>query len=288
MNFKNYLEQKNFSTKTVVSYLYTHRVFLNWIEDENIKPQELRYADLLAFIRHATRLGHSKHVIAHQLTIIRHYFDYLIKIGKVKNNIAKGLYIKGRTQRLPHNLLQEEILLKIYNEYPTEDLTGKRDKVMLGIIVYQGATTSELQKLLVEHVQLNEGTIYIPGGRKSDSRTIELAAPQVLELDNYIKHTRQLILSIAETESDHLFITTKGIEQLSNTSQSMMKKVRLIAPQVQSVKQIRASVIKNWIGKYNLREAQYRAGHRYVSSTERYELTSLDDLQNDLNDFHIF
>lgn len=39
-----------------------------------------------------------------------------------------------------------------------------------------------------------------------------------------------------------------------------------------------ASVITNWLQYYNLREVQYMAGHKYVSSTERYRTDNLEDL----------
>jgi integrase/recombinase XerD len=46
------------------------------------------------------------------------------------------------------------------------------------------------------------------------------------------------------------------------------------------------SVITNWLKKHSLRETQYLAGHKYVSSTARYQTTNLDDLQQALKDHH--
>ncbi|MEM7393068.1 MAG: integrase, partial [Verrucomicrobiota bacterium] len=51
-------------------------------------------------------------------------------------------------------------------------------------------------------------------------------------------------------------------------------------------KQIRASVITNWVRKYNLREAQYLAGHRYVSSTERYQKVDPKNLKKAISQYH--
>jgi integrase/recombinase XerD len=50
--------------------------------------------------------------------------------------------------------------------------------------------------------------------------------------------------------------------------------------------QIRASTITNWLKHYNLREVQYMAGHKYVSSTERYRMDTLEDLQKELEKYH--
>jgi integrase/recombinase XerD len=57
-------------------------------------------------------------------------------------------------------------------------------------------------------------------------------------------------------------------------------------PRLKSMVQIRASVITNWLQHHNLRETQYMAGHKYVSSTERYRTDNLEDLQKELEKYH--
>lgn len=286
MDFRKYLEKQQLSINTIEGYLKVLNMLLDWCKEEGIKPEKLRYNDMLSYIRHATNKGHSKRYINEQLTVARHYFNYLIKIGKIKDNVADSLFIKGISRRLPHDLLDEEKLYKIYEEYPTKGLAGKRNKVMLGVMVYQGLNTEELGKLQAEHIQLKEGKIYVPGGRRSNSRLLPLAAHQVLELKDYMEKTHPLILQVAEKETDQLFTSIGQSERVSNTITKLLKNVQKYVPEVKSVKQIRMSVITHWLEKFNIREVQYMAGHRYVSSTERYMLTSLDDLQNDLNEFH--
>lgn len=51
---------------------------------------------------------------------------------------------------------------------------------------------------------------------------------------------------------------------------------------------LRASVITHWVQVYDLRKAQYLAGHRHVSSTEAYKQQVLDELQADVKKFHPF
>ena len=53
-----------------------------------------------------------------------------------------------------------------------------------------------------------------------------------------------------------------------------------------SVSQIRASVITHWLKNHNLRQVQYLAGHRYVSSTEAFLANDLDDLQEEITKYH--
>jgi integrase/recombinase XerD len=65
-----------------------------------------------------------------------------------------------------------------------------------------------------------------------------------------------------------------------------LPKLKKLNRNIESVQQIRTSVITHWLKHYNLREVQYMAGHRYVSSTEAYLINDLDDLQEDINKYH--
>ena len=286
MNFEKYLQKQQFTLNTIQSYTRTAQKLIEWFKSEGLTPEEVRYVDMLTFIRYATSQGHSKRHINGQLAVARHYFNYLIKAGKVKDNVAENLFVKGVSRRLPHDILTSEELESLYENYPEDALTGKRNKVMLGILIYQGVNSSEIAKLEVEHIDLKKGKLYIPGGKRSNSRELPLAAHQILELQSYITQTRPLLLEFTEKKSEKLFTSFGASEKLNNTLTGLIKNLQKYSPEVKSIKQIRMSVITHWLDHFNLREVQYMAGHRYVSSTERYLLTSLDDLQNDLNQYH--
>jgi len=52
------------------------------------------------------------------------------------------------------------------------------------------------------------------------------------------------------------------------------------------LQQIRQSVIAHWLKSHDVRKEQYMAGHKWVSSTERYQQTDLQDLQTKLDKYH--
>jgi integrase/recombinase XerD len=55
---------------------------------------------------------------------------------------------------------------------------------------------------------------------------------------------------------------------------------------VKNAQQIRASVITKWLKSHNLREVQYLAGHRYISSTESYLQNDMEELIEEINQYH--
>lgn len=286
MSFTTYLQSKNLTRNTIRSYTRMNEVFLEWMEEEAISIKEARYADLLIYVRHLTSSGQSKRYLNQQLTVIRHYYNYLIKIRKVKDNIAANLFIKGVPRRLPHDIMSEEDLDEVYKKFPAKSMTNKRNKIILGLIIHQGLNSDELNRLEPLHILLKEGKINVPGSRRSNSRLLDLKGHQILDIQEYLGKVRNLIMAMTEKESHKMFISLGTGSHFNNMMTKMMNTIREYAPKVKSVNQLRASVITHWLSKNNMREVQYMAGHKYVSSTEKFQQTNLEDLQKDVNTYH--
>ena len=48
----------------------------------------------------------------------------------------------------------------------------KRNKIILGLLIYQGIRTEELERLELQDLQLREGKITIQGSKRTQSRTL--------------------------------------------------------------------------------------------------------------------
>jgi integrase len=66
----------------------------------------------------------------------------------------------------------------------------------------------------------------------------------------------------------------------------LRRKMKAIDRNFVNFRQIRASVITNWLKTEGLRKAQYLAGHRTVQSTERYQPNNLENLIEDIAKHH--
>lgn len=284
MKFEEYLTEKKLSAKTIQTYSYNVELFKEWLETELIT--EINYSNLLQFIRTRRSIGESRNLIASRLTAIRWWLRWQRSEGLRETNPAENLHLKGGKRRLPHDLLELEELEQLHKEFPSESLTEIRNKTMIGLLVHQGITTGELQRLEAEQLDLEQGTIRILPTKQSNSRTLNLKPFQVLELYKYQLEIRPQLLAERETDNPKLFLSTGSSSKLQNTLQILSNQLKKNHSFFTGFPQIRASVIAGWLKIHPLRQVQYWAGHKYVSSTERYLLGGLEGLKQSVEQFH--
>jgi len=222
----------------------------------------------------------------------------LVAKNKRFENIIRNINIKGVKQQVIHNILTSDELEDLYYSYQTNTgnlpnrqastLTRKRNKIMIGLLVYQGLTTTNLKNLQVENIQLYKGKIDILGTPKSNGRVLELKPWQLMELMEYINQIRPQILKKYYRQTNQLILPLGTSLNLQNALAKITKELKKINHKFIDVKQIRASVIVNWLKQYNLRKTQVFAGHRYISSTEKYQQDDLENLHKTINTFHPF
>ena len=282
MTFEQYLQAKRYSPHTIHHYELYAVLFTDWLATEQLTGQQATYNDVIAFMRYLGEQGKSKKRVHSQLNVLRHYFTYLITEGKREDNPAAGIYVRGIIRQLPGNLLSMEELEELCRRYQLQLNVDPAKKIMLGLLVYQGLQTEEITRLELTHFHLKEGKVFIKGTSWSNERWLPLQAHQVAELQEYIQANR-FKEGVFLARPVRVDASRKNIQ---NRMQHMIRQLQKLNPMVINVNQIRASVITAWLGRYHLRQVQYMAGHKYVSSTERYRLLNNDDWPSELQKHH--
>lgn len=287
MNFTEYLQQKKLSASTIKAYSRRSEYFLEWLQSPSFggdgeAVENFTYNDLLDFMRYCSEEQMSKRNIHALLGTVRHYCNYLIQMGKRKDNPAAGIFIKGLSRKLPAGLLSMQEMEYLYKQYCIQLSVDSSKKIMLGLIIYQGLLSGELMRIESQDIKISEGKIFIKGTKQTNERLLDLHALQIPELQNYLQKNKF---------KEGAIFTEQKLKILSDTNirnrvQYMFDQLKKLNPKVVNAKQIRSSVITEWLRKNNLRQVQYMAGHKYVSSTERYQCNNLDDLQNELQQHH--
>jgi integrase/recombinase XerD len=304
LKFREWLTLKGYSSATVATIVKQIVDFLKWAAQENIPdPGEMSYNDMMGYVKSCQERGVSQKTIAHYLSDVRKFYDFLISEGMARENPAAFVKLRGIKRRVYYTILSPEQLQQLYRKYPVviayeagkiippqqqNLLSRRRNKVIVSLLVNQGLRVEEIKALKVQDLQLREGRIIVHHQRRTAQRVLELEAGQVYELMDYLADTRKQLLQVYGEETDDLFIQRNKAINFYGITSVVLEHLRKINRTVRNFDQIRASVITHWVKLYDLRKAQYMAGHRYVSSTEDYKQQVLDALQGDVKKFHPF
>ncbi len=289
IKFRKYLQERQFAESTIGQIINYTSYFLNWLEHlpadrhgENLTPVTITYNDILEFIDYCRSEEKNNSFINRILLAVRHYYSYLGQ-KKIIINPAAGIYLKGVTNKLPQDLLSFEELEELYKQYKVSDKRTKRNKIMLGIIIYQYPTTEELRRIQTTDINLTDGRIYIPGTRQSNGRMLELKSFQIMELQSYLNEIRPKLITI---ETNQLFVSMNGRITIKSSLKHLFRALKKINPEIKNPTQIRMSMLSHLQKTVPLRTLQYQAGHKHIHSTERYKTTNTDQLHKQLELFH--
>jgi len=304
--FKNYLESQGKSKSTVIHYNSYIIDFISFLDRDNTEIENATAKEVLSYLNHLQQKGQENKTRNIRLNVIKQFFNWQIEQGHRVDNPISHLKIRGsKTQKL-YPILSKQELETIYNTYEipnekhkksnrnwftTYKLSKQRNKAILSLMVNQGLTTPEIERLNQNDLKLKEGEIFIQGSRRSNERTLELKSNQIMELMEYQYTTRNELLKYQEQETNRLFlpVPTAGQHKANETLQiwkGLTKEIKANDQKFINFKQVRTSVITHWLKQYNLRQVQYMAGHRYISSTEAYLVNETESLQEDIDKYH--
>lgn len=302
--FYEFLLIKGYTNSSAATSVRVVNYFTEWLATQGVyELTEVSYSDALTFIQYCNSKGTGKKTQVMYIRHLNHYYNFLRSEEGLKENPVAHIRIKGVKRKILHDILTTEELDNIYKNYPAEvtiqpgkimppqertNLARKRNKVILGLLIYQGLHSGEIASLKVTDVKLREGKIYIPSKKRSNSRTLKLEAHQLFDIIDYINDTRKKQLEKAGMQSEQLFFNPREAKKFFGMTQSMLNVIKQYCSKVKNLEQIRASVITHWVKIYDLRKAQYLAGHRYVGTTEGYKQNSIDDLKGDIKKYHPF
>ena len=253
--------------------------FFDWCKEQSIQPSAIHYSELLDYMKHCKQKV-SIVTVNNYMATIRNFYKYLVQQQQREDNPAMGLVVKGAMKKSPMEALNKDELEVIYKTYPSNGIIHKRNRCMLGFLVYQGLQTGEVLRLQVKDLRLNEGTIYVPATLTANARILKLEALQAIHLQSYLLSIRKAFLAMHKKPTDLLFFSTTRAFYL------MLKQVKANQGKVKSFQHLRSSIIVHWLKSYDIRQVQYMAGHQKVSSTAYYRTDQLESLQEQLEKLH--
>lgn len=288
IRFGNYLKENNYADSTVQINCRDVLIYNDWLIKQNKKIRNATPKDAIQYVKFLKQRKVQPQTQNQYLNSLKHYYNFL----KVKRNPFRNIEVRGRKKTIITNTLTSQRLEELYLNFPTETPVQKRNKVILGLYVFQGLSSSEPDRLEVKHVDLKTATVTIPACLRRDERTLKLTTLQLFDLHEYLKETRPSLIQMSiktngkvkkETEkieqTDRLFFTLYNNKDLKNLRVEIREQLKKQSKKFKDIPQLRISLIVNWLKNEHLRKVMYKAGHRYVSSTQYYQINDISKLQ---------
>jgi site-specific recombinase XerD len=291
MNLEKYLKNK-LSASSAKIYLFEINHFIKFVGAE--KSALASYEEVqkyLSWLRENYDKSSRINLIVHAL---KHYFFYLIEIGKREDHPCRYLTIKDREkaqyqlQDFFTTIQLQKLILRSEERKERYKILEIRNQLVISLLVNQALRVQEMCSLKVEDIDLKKATIKVNSTAKTNERTLNLKSSQIMLIHCYVNEIRSLLLKRSKEETKNLIITKRGTVEKGEGIHYLVSTFRhhFLSKKLTPTT-IRQSVITNLLSTGNdLRIVQVFAGHKTPSSTEKYRQTNLEKLRSSIEKYH--
>ena len=262
-------DTKHSSQNTISSYLRDLHQFHDYVQDTlEVDLRQVTTEEIQAYVSWMLGKGKSPASATRSVASLKSFYGYLVSIGALKINPAKGVTAAKVERKYPQILTSKEV--ELFLEQPKcVDAKGYRDHAMLELLYATGIRVSELISLNLSDLNLSASLLRCES--RGRERVIPLYHTAVKALQDYVKDIRPQI--IADTEEQALFVNMNG-ERMSR--QGFWKIIKYYQEKAGIEKDITPHTLRHSFAAHllengaDLRSIQEMLGHADISSTQIY------------------
>ena len=261
-------DDKKLSDNTLQSYRRDIEQYEKYVSDNKINYLKVTEETILEYMEYLREENKKESTISRSLASIRSFYQYLIRVKKIKKDPTMTIESPKISKRTPNILTSKEVEL-LLDQPKDVDLKGTRDKAMLEFAYATGMRVTEMISLDIDDVKLDEGYVVCRG--RSKSRNIPLGSMSLKALKEYIDDARPYL--IRDESEEALFVNVNGTRL---TRQGFWKIVKYYKEQAHITKDITPHVLRHSFATHllqngaDLKSIQTMLGHYDISSTQVY------------------
>ena len=267
--FLDFLQnEKKLSNNTLQSYSRDISQYKEYLTRNHINYLKVDSEQIKEYLKYLQDIGKKTSTMSRSLASIRSFYQYLIRIKKMKYDPTENIQSPKVEKRVPSVLTAQEVEL-LLDQPKDVDLKGTRDKAMLEVAYATGMRVTEIISLDVDDVHIEEGFVVCRTANKQ--RNIPLGSMSINALKEYIQDARPIMIK-NENETS-LFVNVNG-KRL--TRQGFWKIVKFYKEQAHITKDITPHVLRHSFATHllqngaDLKAIQTMLGHSDISSTQVY------------------
>lgn len=224
-----WLETMDVKEITRKNYNRKISLWFRWLSANKINAREANTKHVIAYKEHLLATHHSSFTANGYMVVIKLFYKYC-ESKRYCDNIAKGVksgFKMTGKNKLPLSMEQARALL---HSVDTTTVIGKRDKLMIALMLFNGLRSCEVERVNVEDVDVREGVpvLFLQRKGKVDKNDMVALHPKAVELfEDYVAERRLKNgepLFISHRECDR-----RKVIRLSGKAVAKMVKKRLRA-----------------------------------------------------------
>ena len=277
-------DDKKLSDNTLPSYRSDIEQYEKYVSDNKINYLKVTEETILEYMEYLREENKKESTISRSLASIRSFYQYLIRVKKIKKDPTMTIESPKINKRTPNILTSKEVEL-LLDQPKDVDLKGTRDKAMLEFAYATGMRVTEMISLDIDDVKLDEGYVVCRG--RSKSRNIPLGSMSLKALKEYIDDARPYL--IRDESEEALFVNVNGTRL---TRQGFWKIVKYYKEQAHIEKDITPHVLRHSFATHllqngaDLKAIQTMLGHSDISSTQVYMQFQDPGIKNEYKKAH--
>lgn len=277
-------DDKKLSDNTLQSYRRDIEQYEKYVSDNRINYLKATEDTILEYMEYLREENKKESTISRSLASIRSFYQYLIRVKKIKKDPTMTIESPKINKRVPNILTSKEVEL-LLDQPKDVDLKGTRDKAMLEFAYATGMRVTEMISLDIDDVKIEEG--YVVCRNRNKSRNIPLGSMSLKALKEYIEDARPYL--IRDENEEALFVNVNGTRL---TRQGFWKIVKYYKEQAHIEKEITPHVLRHSFATHllqngaDLKAIQTMLGHSDISSTQVYMQFQDPGIKNEYKKAH--
>ena len=277
-------DDKKLSDNTLQSYRRDIEQYEKYVSDNKINYLKATEETILEYMEYLREENKKESTISRSLASIRSFYQYLIRVKKVKKDPTMTIESPKINKRVPNILTSKEVEL-LLDQPKDVDLKGTRDKAMIEFAYATGMRVTEMISLDIDDVKIDEGYVVCRGRNKA--RNIPLGSMSLKALKEYIEDARPYL--IRDENEEALFVNVNGTRL---TRQGFWKIVKYYKEQAHIEKDITPHVLRHSFATHllqngaDLKAIQTMLGHSDISSTQVYMQFQDPGIKNEYKKAH--
>lgn len=284
--YKSYLLlEKGLSKNSIEAYTDDLLKLLNYLDNENLKIQQVSLDDLQQFISQLYDLGINARSVARILSGIRSFFNYLILDGYIQDDPSELLETPKIGLKLPTVLSLQEIE-SIKNVVDVSTKEGHRNRAIIEVLYSCGLRISELINLKFSDMFLDDGFIRVEG-KGSKQRLVPISEIAIKEINNYLIDRKYY--DIKKGSENTVFVSRRGTPISRIMVFHFIKQYAMEAGIQKNISPhtFRHSFATHLLeGGANIRAIQQMLGHEKITTTEIYTHMDREYLRQEIIEHH--